>query len=271
MLTQRVVETVSFIEGRTSMRPEIALVLGSGLGYYAEEIEDACVIPYRDIPHFEKTTVPGHSGNLVIGKVSGKTVLCMQGRFHFYEGYTMQQVTYPIRVMKHLGIQKLILTNAAGGMGKGFQVEDLMLISDHINFMGTNPLIGPNEGAFGKRFFDMTTAYDPEMRDITRQAAKDLGITLHEGVYVGFTGPNFETPAEIQMFQTLGASAVGMSTVPEVLVARHCGIRVMGISCITNLAAGLSGEVITSEEVDVAAEAAAERFIRLLEKSIAGF
>ena len=271
MLTKKVQETVHFIEGKTGMKPEIALVLGSGLGYFAENLEDACIIPYGEIPHFVKATAPDHSGNLVIGKIAGKVLLCMQGRFHFYEGYSMEQITYPIRVMQGLGIEKLILTNAAGGMGEGFQEGDLMLISDHINFMGQNPLVGPNEPAFGKRFFDMTTAYDPELREKVREAAKELGIRLREGIYVGFTGPSFETPAEIRMFQALGAHAVGMSTVPEVLVARHCGIRVIGISCITNLAAGISGGPISGEEVTEVAGAASGRFIGLLEKSIAAF
>ena len=271
MLTQKLMETVAFIESKTAMKPEIALVLGSGLGYFADSLEEACIIPYGEIPHFVKTTAPDHSGNLVIGKVSGKTLLCMQGRFHFYEGYTMQEITYPVRVMQGLGMKKLILTNAAGGMGEGFREGDLMLISDHINFMGQNPLVGPNEEAFGKRFFDMTTAYDPELREKIRGAAAELGILLHEGIYVGFTGPSFETPAEIKMFQALGAHAVGMSTVPEVLVARHCGIRVAGISCITNLAAGISGGPISGEEVTEVAGAASGRFISLLEKSIAAF
>jgi purine-nucleoside phosphorylase len=261
-------ETAASIRGRTRLKPEIGLVLGSGLGPLGEQLEDQVVIPYGDIPHFVKSTAPDHKGRLIIGRLAGKTVFCMQGRFHYYEGYSMAEITYPVRVMNMLGIKTLILTNACGGLNREFSPGDLLLITDHINFMGTNPLIGPNAEGFGPRFPDMSKAYTPELADHARSAAKDLGIALREGVYLGYSGPSFETPAEIRLFQSFGASAVGMSTVPEAIVARHCGMKILALSCITNLAAGILDRIITSEEVTEAAGKAAEKFGRLLAETI---
>jgi len=230
---------VSLIQSRTDRVPQAGLVLGSGLGGLADTIEDRVVIPYDDIPGWPKSTVHGHHGNLVIGQLEGKTVVAQQGRAHFYEGYSMQQVTFPIRVMRQLGANTLILTNAAGGLNANFNVGELMLINDHINLVGmvgNNPLMGPNDDSIGPRFPGMSRTYDRELRQLARQVADENGIHLNEGVYIGLSGPNFETPAEVRMLRTLGADAAGMSTVHEVLVARHAGMRVMACSGITNVA-----------------------------------
>jgi len=230
---------VSLIQSRTDRMPQVGLVLGSGLGGLADTIEDRVVIPYDDIPGWPKSTVHGHHGNLVIGQLEGKTVVAQQGRAHFYEGYSMQQVTFPIRVMRQLGANTLILTNAAGGLNANFNVGELMLINDHINLVGmigNNPLMGPNDDSIGPRFPGMSRTYDRELRQLARQVADENGIHLNEGVYIGLSGPNFETPAEVRMLRTLGADAAGMSTVHEVLVARHAGMRVMACSGITNVA-----------------------------------
>lgn len=221
-------------------------------------------IPYGDIPHFPVSTVAGHKGQFVVGKLEGREVLCMQGRFHYYEGYDLKQVTLPVRVMKLLGIGTLIVTNAAGGINTGFRPGNLMLIEDHLNLTGENPLIGENLEAFGERFFDMTVAYDREYRTLAENLAAELDIPLQKGVYAWLTGPNYETPAEIRYLRTIGADAVGMSTVPEVLVARHCGLRVCGISCITNLAAGMGEGLLSHEEVKETADRVKVDFIRLV-------
>ena len=241
-------QSAEYIQSKLKVTPEIGLILGSGLGILAEEIEDSVAIPYSEIPNFPVSTVHGHAGQLVIGQLSGKTVIAMQGRFHHYEGYTMDKVTFPVRVMKLLGVEKLIVTNAAGGVNKGFTPGDLMLITDHINMMG-NPLIGANDERFGPRFPDMSTAYDKEFQQMARKVATDLNIAIQEGVYLGLTGPTYETPAEIRMIRTLGGDAVGMSTVPEVIVANHSSMRVLGISCITNMAAGILDQPLNHEEV----------------------
>lgn len=266
--TQRVGETIAYLSTKTSLKPEIGLVLGSGLGYLGEQLEDAAVIPYGEIPHFVKSTAPDHQGRLLIGRLRGKTVLCMQGRFHYYEGYTMKQITYPIRVMAKMGIGSLVLTNACGGLNRQFSPGDLMLITDHINFMGMNPLIGPNDDDFGPRFPDMSKTYTPALADLARKAAADLHIPLREGVYLGYSGPSFETPAEIRLFQSFGASAVGMSTVPEAIIARHAGLKILAISCVTNLAAGILDQPISGEEVIVAAKAAGKKFTALLSEIV---
>src|SRR5580698_10500206 len=235
--------------------PKIGIVLGSGLGAVADSINDPVLIPYSEIPHFPQSTVEGHSGRIVAGLLGGVPVVVMQGRVHFYEGYTPQQVTFPMRVLGRLGIETAILTNAAGGINSNYQVGQLVLLADHINMLGFNPLIGPNEARFGDgkktglRFFDMTEAYSVELRALAQKAAKDEGFTMHEGVYLATSGPSFETPAEIRAFRALGADLVGMSTVPETMVARHMGIRVLGISCVTNLAAGISATQLSHEEV----------------------
>lgn len=226
-------ETADYLAGRIPVLPEIAIVLGSGLGGLADKIEDPIVIPYKEIPNFKHSTAMGHKGNLICGKLGKKLVLAMQGRFHYYEGYTMQEVTFPIRVMKLLGIKTLLVSNAAGGINTSFKVGDLMIICDHINMM-PNPLIGPNNEAFGTRFPDMTRAYDRELIKLMEEIAVEKQIPLKKGVYVALTGPTYETPAEYAFYGKVGGDAIGMSTVPEVITARHAGIRVFGISVITN-------------------------------------
>ncbi len=242
------------IRARTRQRPRVGLVLGSGLGPLAEQVEPADVLPFDQIPGFPLSTVWGHSGRLVIGPLAGHTVLVMQGRPHYYEGYPIGQVTLPIRVMQALGVQVLVVTNAAGGLNPNFRPGDLMLITDHINFIGMaglNPLRGPNLDVFGPRFPDMSQAYDPELGELARQAARQAGIELHEGIYTGLGGPSFETPAELRFLRTIGTDAVGMSTVAEVTVARHGGMRVLGLSGISNVALldPSQGEPPTHEEV----------------------
>lgn len=268
MLLQNVKESVELICSRTDKRPQIALILGSGLGGIAEMMEQVTMIPYSEIPHFSVSTAPGHNGRLLIGSICGKDVLCMQGRLHYFEGYSMQQITYPIRVMKELGVRKLLVTNSSGGIDTSFVPGDLMLIGDHINLLGYNPLIGPNEDAFGVRFPDMTEAYSKEMRKCIRQAADELGIALKCGVYCAFTGPSYETPVEIRMLRAMGASAVGMSTVPEIIVANHCGLQVAAVSCISNMAAGILDQPLTSEEVLETADIVKEKFIGLLSAAV---
>ncbi|MDR0669651.1 MAG: purine-nucleoside phosphorylase [Treponema sp.] len=278
-IKEKTAETIAAIRGRTALEPEIGLILGSGLGALGDQIGKTdgsadprdsagpCVIPYGELPHFPKSTAPGHRGNLVIGRVpraGGKVVFCMQGRFHYYEGYSMGEIVYPVRVMAALGIKTLILTNAAGGLDPSFTPGDLMLITDHINFTGNNPLIGPNAEDFGPRFPDMSKVYTPDLAETARRTAAALAIPLREGVYVGYSGPSFETPAEIRVFQLFGASAVGMSTVAEAIAARHCGMKILALSCITNLAAGLLDKPITAEEVTETAGRAGERFTRLM-------
>ena len=235
--------------------PRIGIVLGSGLGAVADAVTEAVRIPFGEIPHFPQSTVAGHSGQMVLGRVNEVPVAVMQGRVHFYEGYSPQQVTFPVRVLERLGVDILILTNAAGGIRPGLAVGQLMLIADHINMLGFNPLTGPNELRFGAergaglRFFDMTEAYDLRLRELAWRVAQEQHLQLDEGVYLAVSGPSFETPAEIRAFQRLGADLVGMSTVPETIVARHMGLRVLGFSCVTNLAAGMGGTPLSHEEV----------------------
>ena len=263
--TRQVQEAAAYIKEKLGGRaPEIAITLGSGLGDLADHLVDAVQIPYGEIPHFPVSTVAGHKGQFVVGKLEGREVLCMQGRFHYYEGYDLKQVTLPVRVMKLLGIGTLIVTNAAGGINTGFRPGNLMLIEDHLNLTGENPLIGENLEVFGDRFFDMTVAYDVEYRALAEQLAAELNIPLQKGVYAWLTGPNYETPAEIRYLRAIGADAVGMSTVPEVLVARHSGLRVCGISCITNLAAGMGDGLLSHEEVKETADRVKVDFIRLV-------
>ncbi len=230
-------QAVDVIRSRTSLQPVVGLVLGSGLGGLADTLQDRIAIPYHDIPGWPQSTVVGHSGQLVIGYLEGKVVVAQQGRAHFYEGYNLQQVTFPMRVMHFMGVQKVILTNAAGGVNKSYRTGDLMLLNDHINFVGmvgNNPLMGSNDDTIGPRFLGMVHTYDAELRTAAKKVAATEGINLHEGVYACLSGPNFETPAEIRMLRTLGADAVGMSTVHEALVARHAGMSVMACSGITN-------------------------------------
>jgi len=242
-------ETADFISSRIGEAPRMALVLGSGLGGLADELEDPTSLNYQEIPHFPVSTAPGHAGKLVAGSLGGKRVVAMQGRFHYYEGHPLERVAFPVRVFKLMGISRLFLTNAAGGANPYFTPGDFMVIRDHLNLTGQNPCVGPNDEALGQRFFDMTKAYSPELRDLARKAGEELGIPLREGVYAWFSGPSFETPAEIRMARILGADAVGMSTVPEVIEAAHCGLEVLGLSCITNMAAGILDQAISGDEV----------------------
>jgi purine-nucleoside phosphorylase len=256
-MLQKIKATADYIKNKTEFNGKVAVILGSGLGGFANNIKAEHVFPYAEIPNFPVSTVDGHMGRLIIGKYQDKPIIAMQGRFHFYEGYTMEEVTFPIRVFKALGVESLIVSNAAGGINYSFEVGDIMMITDHINFFGTNPLIGRNINELGPRFPDMTQTYDLEYIHLAREIARKKLIKLHEGVYVGGTGPSFETPAEYRFFHTIGGDAIGMSTVPEVIVAKHMSMRVFGISVITN-----NGLVIPeggnkhSEVLDIATVAA---------------
>jgi purine-nucleoside phosphorylase len=264
----QVMEAVTFIRGRVPSRPEVAIILGSGLGDLAAEIRDATAIPYGKIPHFARSTVVGHAGRLLLGTLAERPVVVMQGRFHFYEGYSPAALTLPVRVMSALGARTLLVTNAAGGINPAYRPGDFMLISDHIylpGLAGANPLLGPNDERFGERFPPLAKAYDAELRALARSvAAHTSGLTLHEGVYVMVGGPSYETGAELRFLRAIGADAVGMSTAPEVVVARHMGMRVLGISLITNAATGAETEEIKHEEVLSTADAARERFVTLV-------
>jgi purine-nucleoside phosphorylase len=257
-------KTAQWIADQLQRQPKIGLILGSGLGVIADEIQSEQQLPYSKLEGFPESTVEGHDGKLVIGELEGKAVLAMKGRFHYYEGYAMQQVTYPIRVMQELGVETLIVTNAAGGINTSFQPGDLMCITDHINFMFANPLIGPNDAELGPRFPDMSQAYDQTLQQTAFNVAEQLGVKLKKGVYVSVSGPSYETPAEIRMFRHLGGDAVGMSTVPEVIAAVHSGLKVLGISCITNMAAGILDQPLSHDEVMETAEQAKASFIRLV-------
>jgi purine-nucleoside phosphorylase len=237
------------VRSRTELRPRIAIVLGSGLGAFAEQLEGATAIPFAEIPNFPQSTVPGHSGKLVIGMVSGVPVAVMQGRVHAYEGYSSEEVTFPVRVLGRMGVTQLVLTNAAGGINPGLHRGQLVLIADHINLSGRNPVAGPNDERLGPRFFDMSEAYSGRLRELAHEAARAMEFRLDEGVYLSVLGPSFETPAEIRAFRALGADLVGMSTVQETIAARQMGLSVLGISCVTNLAAGLQAEPLSHEEV----------------------
>lgn len=263
-LTEHIEQASAYIQERLPAAPEIGLILGSGLGVLADLIEQPLTFPYADIPHFPESTVAGHAGELVFGTIAGRRVLMMKGRFHLYEGYGEEIVTFPVRVMKRLGIEALVVTNAAGGVNKSFQPGDLMLITDHLNLQYRNPLIGPNLDKFGTRFPDMTEAYSKRLRAKLKDSANELGIELREGVYAAMLGPTYETPAEIRMLQVIGADAVGMSTVPEVIAARHAGIEVLGISCITNMAAGILDQPLDHKEVVETAEKVKEKFLKLV-------
>ena len=267
-LYEKIQESVKYIQSKINIKPQIGLILGSGLGVLGDEVENPTIIKYNEIPNFPVSTVEGHAGQLVIGKLEKKDVVVMQGRFHFYEGYPMQDVTFPVRVMKALGVDTIIVTNAAGGSNESFTPGDLMIITDHINFGGNNPLIGPNDNRLGVRFPDMSKAYTPELIDIARNAANELGINVKEGVYMFLTGPTYETPAEIKMAQKLGADAVGMSTVPEVIVASHSQLKVLGISCITNMAAGILNQPLNHEEVIETTQKVQNEFLSLVKTTI---
>lgn len=264
-------EAVAFIESRCPLSPEAGVVLGSGLGEFAETLEEKTVIPYGDIPHFKKVKVKGHAGRLVIGKIQAKAVAVMQGRYHYYEGHTMDDVVFPIRSLCGMGVKKILLTNAAGGIGSHLVPGDLMIIRDHINLMGSNPLRGENEERLGTRFPDMSQVYDKKLRGIISKSMQDLGLDVKEGVYAAMSGPSYETPAEIKMLSVLGADAVGMSTVPEAIAARHMGTAAAGISCISNLAAGISKSKLDHKEVTQTANLVKNLFIKLLTAIIPQF
>lgn len=271
----QVAEAAAFLRGKLrGLTPQIGIVLGSGLGEVANAVTDPIALPYTEIPHFPHSTVEGHTGRIMAGMLDGAPVILMQGRVHFYEGYSPAQITFPMRVLGLLGIRAAILTNAAGGIREGYRIGQLVALADHINFMGWNPLTGPNEPRFacaagaGLRFFDMTEAYSKSLRELARQAAREEGFDLEDGVYLATPGPSFETPAEIRAFRTLGATLVGMSTVPETLVARHMGIPVLGISCVTNLAAGLGAKQLSHSEVFEAGRMVEHRLAALLKRIV---
>lgn len=266
---EKILETKEFIQSKLPDTPTIGIILGSGLGMLADEIEDKISIPYEEIPHFAKSNAVGHANELVYGVLKGKKVLAMKGRFHYYEGFTLKEVTFPVRVMKALGIDHLIITNASGAVNTSFKPGDLMLITDHINLTGANPLIGPNDDRLGPRFPDMTKVYTPELREVAMHVAEKLNIPLQQGVYAWWSGPSYETPAEIRMIRTLGADAVGMSTVPEAIVARHSSMNVLGISCLTNMAAGILDQPLHHDEVLEVANKVRTQFIQLVKGIIA--
>ena len=266
-MLEKIQETAAYLKSKMHTQPETAIILGTGLGSLADEITDKYEISYKDIPHFPLSTVEGHSGKLIFGKLGQKDIMAMQGRFHFYEGYSMQEVTFPVRVMRELGIKTLFVSNAAGGMNPAFSIGDLMIITDHINLFPEHPLRGKNI-PYGPRFPDMSQAYDRELIRKADAIAQEKGIKVQHGVYLGTQGPTFETPAEYKMFHIMGADAVGMSTVPEVIVANHCGIKVFGVSVITDL--GLEGQIVevSHEEVQKAADEAQPRMTEIMRELI---
>jgi purine-nucleoside phosphorylase len=267
-LYERAEHATRVIRSRISVEPRIAVVLGSGLGGFADDFEEPVGIPYEDIPGFMRSTAAGHAGRLVIGKIDSVPVLAMQGRVHYYEGYSLEEVTFPIRTFSLLGIKTLVLTNAAGGINVQLVQGALMVISDHLNLMGVNPLIGPNDERFGPRFPDMSAVYSPELQELVVDEAKAIGVEVRRGVYGALSGPSYETPAEIHLLRTMGADAVGMSTVPEAIVARHMGLEVLGISCITNMAAGIGDKPINHEEVMATGDRVRGTFTELLGRVI---
>ncbi|MEA4902440.1 purine-nucleoside phosphorylase [Desulfitobacterium sp.] len=266
--TQRLAWVRHYLNENVNIQPEIGIILGSGLGSFAEVIEEKVIIPYREIPHFPISTVEGHKGQLVFGKVMGKSIVAMQGRFHYYEGYSMQEVTFPVRVMQVLGVNGLIVTNAAGGINPSYRPGDLIVIKDHINLMGANPLRGENLTSLGPRFPDLSEGYDLEWRQKALAVAGEIGIHPQEGVYAAMSGPSYETPAEIRFLRTIGADLVGMSTVPEVIIANQGGMRVLGISCVTNMAAGILPQRLSHAEVMETAERIEKQFVRFVQALI---
>lgn len=267
-IMNRIDETVDYIKSKISFIPEIAIILGSGLGPLAKEVENPVIMKYETIPNFASSTIAGHAGELIAGEIQGKKVLVMNGRFHYYEGYDMSVVTFPIRVFSRLGINRLIVTNAAGGIKDSLKPGSIMLIEDHIGIMCPCPLRGPNLDEFGPRFQDMTAVYTPELKKIARKVADANDIALDSGVYCYFTGPRYETPAEIRAVRMLGADAAGMSTVPESIVARHCGMEILGLSLITNKGAGLSSTELNHEEVTAIAKQSEKNMVSLVKNII---
>ena len=268
-LVARLDAAASVVRGRTPLCPAVGVVLGSGLGAFADSLEEAVAVPFGEIPHFPASTVVGHGGALVVGRSRGVPVAVMKGRVHFYEGYTLEQVVFPVRVLARLGVKTLVVTNAAGAINPSFAPGDLMVIEDHLNLIG-NPLLGPNDEGLGPRFPDMSEAYDRGLRDVAEAACRAAGARSHRGVYVSLTGPSYETPAEIRMFRTLGADAVGMSTVPEVIAARHAGMRVVGLSCLTNMAAGVTDRKLDHREVLATGERVKAALLEVLARIVTG-
>ncbi|MDR1944241.1 MAG: purine-nucleoside phosphorylase [Synergistaceae bacterium] len=262
--SEKTAETLSAINRRTTLRPKVGIVLGSGLGGVADAIENAVAIPYEEIPYWPRTTAVGHAGRLVIGTLENTPVIAMQGRVHYYEGYSMDEITFPIRIIGEMGAGSLLATNAAGGVNLSFTPGDLAVICDHINYMGTNPLIGANNNKWGPRFPDMTYAYDPDYIEKLLCVANEESVTLHKGIYIAFSGPSYETPAEIRMSRILGADVVGMSTVPEVIAANHMGMRVAAISCVSNYAAGVTTQKLNHQEVLDAMNRSGESMTRMI-------
>jgi len=265
---KKIREAVEAIQARAKFQPEIGVILGSGLGPIAQKIESPITIPYTEIPHFHGTSVEGHAGKMILGTFHGVKTVFLQGRFHLYEGYQMEEVAFPTRTICGLGIKTLVLTNASGGINTRYRPGDIMVIDDHLNLMGDNPLKGPNIAELGPRFPDMTEAYSKQCRDIIDECARELEIPLQHGTYVGLLGPTYETPAEVRMLRTLGGDAVGMSTVPETIAANHLGVRVCGLACITNLAAGMSAQKLTHQEVVDNSKASVGRLDELLSKVV---
>lgn len=268
MELSKLMESVEYVKSKINGEPEIGIILGSGLGDIAEEVEDKITIKYSEVPNMPASTVKGHAGQFVFGNLNGKKVIMMQGRFHYYEGNPMSLLSLPVYIMKYLGVKNLIVTNAAGGVNMSFNPGDLMIITDHINFASNNPLIGKNEDQIGPRFPDMSEAYSKELRNLVKEIAEGLSIDVKEGVYVMMTGPTYETPAEIRMIRFLGGDAVGMSTVPEVIAANHCGMKVLGISCITNMAAGILDQPLNHAEVIETSNKVKSSFIGLVKEII---
>ncbi len=267
-LYERAEHAARVIRSRISVEPRIALVLGSGLGGFADDFEEPVSIPYEDIPGFVRSTAQGHAGRLVVGKIDSVPVLAMQGRVHYYEGYSLEEVTFAVRTFGLLGVKTLVLTNAAGGINVQLTQGALMVISDHLNLMGVNPLRGPNDERFGPRFPDMSAVYSHELQELVVEEARAIGVEVRRGIYGALSGPSYETPSEIHLLRNLGADAVGMSTVPEAIVARHMGLEVLGISCITNMAAGIGDEPINHEEVMATGDRVRETFAELLRRVI---
>jgi len=267
-LKQQIDRAVSVVRERVSLAPQVAIILGSGLGALAGEVRADAVVPYAEIPGFPRSTVEGHAGNLLVGRLEGRAVAVMQGRAHFYEGYSLADVVFPVRVIRALGARVLLVSNAAGGINRLWSSGDLMIIADHINFMGSNPLMGPNDPDLGPRFPDMSQAYDPDLIALAERAALAEGIAIRKGVYAGVHGPSYETPAELRMLRGWGADAVGMSTVPEVIAARHMGMRVLGITAITDMATGEQIKTVTHEDVMAVAREIEPKFIRLVKRIV---
>lgn len=269
MLVNKINETKDFIQSRTDTVPEIGIILGSGLGPLADQIEQAISIPYSEIPNFAKSEAVGHANELVIGEFAGKKVVAMKGRFHYYEGFSAKEVTFPVHVMKALGVEKLIITNACGAINTDFEPGELMLIDDHINTTATTPFHGPNDDDLGPRFTDLTNVYSKDLQALAYEAAEENNLSLQKGVYAWWTGPAYETPAEIRMLRMMGADAVGMSTVPEAMVAAYSGLDTLGISCLTNMAAGILDEPLSHDSVIQVAAEVHDKFVRLVTDIIA--